>query len=118
MPVINRPEAEYTAQNQFGLREPGITHPDNPSYFRLKDNGNIEIMLDKGLGIIMDKVSRSITLIADDVKIITNDKNGLKWNDLSFNYKATSYSEPAFLRLGPDDFKSMYSGFEDFLKEE
>lgn len=116
MASIDRPDNQLKDSNMFGLRETGITHPDTPGFIRLKDNGDIEIIAEEGLGIIINRMHKSITLIADDIKVITNDKNGFKWNDLSFNYKATSYREPVFLQLGPDDFKSMYSGFEDFLK--
>lgn len=112
---VNRPETLYAAKNEFSQREVGLTHPDWPSFFRLTNKGNAEIVCAPGLAIIMDATNKSITFIADDVKFITNDKNGLKWNGLSFNSKATTFNEPTFLQLDTNEFSSMYTGFEDFL---
>lgn len=112
---IGRPTLHLNAITKFDDREVGITHPDKPSYFRLTDKGTVEAVCKPGLGIFMNPQNNSITVVADDVRFITNDKNGLKWNDLSFNPKATIGTEPSFVKMTDVDFQSIYAGFEDYL---
>lgn len=97
----------------FGIREVGLTHPDVFSYIRLADNGDIQIMVDEGVGIILSHAQKSIILVGDQVKILSRENEGLKWNDLAFNPKATKFSEPAFLHIKQS--RSLYEGVEDFV---
>lgn len=117
MEQVNRPYNYLNSLNSYSNREVGITHPDNMSYVRLTDKGVVEIVACPGLAILMNPINKSITLIADDIRMITNDKNGLKWNDLSFNSKGTSSTEPTFMQLEASDFKGIYEGFDDYLKD-
>lgn len=102
-------------QDFFGNREVGLNHPDVNSYVRLKDNGDIEIMANEGLGIILRPAKNSILIYADHVKIMTKEQDGLRWNSLSFNPMATSYNEPTFVKQIATDFHNTYKGVEHFL---
>lgn len=112
---INRPNLYMNSLNRFGHREVGLSHPDQNSYIRLTDQGTVEVICSPGLGMIMNPTNNTITFTADDIRFLTNDKNGLKWNDLSFNPKATIGTEPSFVKMTDSDFHSMYAGFEDYL---
>lgn len=103
-------------QAQFGAREVGLTHPDLPSYIRLGDNGQIMIMADQNVGIILDPIQKTITLVGDRVKFLTKEDGGLRWNQLAFNPKATKYSEPTFKMLS-DQVGGAYDGISDFLED-
>lgn len=88
--------------NKFLRREPGLTHPDMPSFMRLRDNGDIEIMAAEGLGIVLNARTMSITLVADHIKFMTRHEDGLRWNDVSFNDRAVSFNEPTFIRFNKE----------------
>jgi len=84
-------------QNKFGEREVGITHPDKHGFIKIADNGDIQIMAAEGLGIIISASQRCIFLVGDVVKFLTKEDEGLRFNNLAFNAKATTYSEPALI---------------------
>lgn len=103
-------------QEKFGLREVGITHPDGPAYIKLADNGDIHIVGTEGLAVIMHPQNKSITFVADSVRFLTKEEDGLRWNKLSFNSQATKYTEPAFVSYEEDDYQNLYRGLDDFLE--
>jgi hypothetical protein len=103
-------------QDRFSEREVGITHPDVSSHVRLKDNGDIEIISGEGLGIVFNRKDRSMTFFADSVRMLTRDDDtGLRWNKLAFNPKATTYDQPAFIRLVESDLPNIYRGVGQFF---
>ena len=103
-------------EETFGAREVGLTHPDHDGFIRITDRGDVEIFSKPGLGIIMHSSNNSISFVADSVRFLTKDQDGLRWNNVAFNPKATTYSEPSLLPYDPEDASatSMYEGFEDY----
>ena len=89
----------------FSEREVGLTHPDLSSFIRLNDYGDIEIFAAPGVGIIISARSKSISLFADSIKL-NSKEDGLKWNSYSFNYAASSYSEPTLVKINPKTIHS------------
>lgn len=117
MERYNRPAHLVNQQDKFGGREVGINHPDNSSFFKIKDNGDLEFVVGDGLGMIFHAARRTITIFADNIKFMTNEDAGLRWNNFSFNAKATNYSEPAFIKYTEDDVKvDLYDGIEYYLE--
>lgn len=102
-------------QNEFSEREVGLTHPDKFSFIKLADNGDIHIMAQDGVGIIISASQECIFLVADTIKFLTKEEEGLKWNKVSFNHKATSYQEPSLV-YPKKDSNNIYSGISQFLE--
>lgn len=114
MAIFSRPSEIIRKQNKFNNREVGLTHPDNNSFIKVSDNGDISIMSQDGLGIIISYAQNCIFLVGDNVKFLTKEDEGLRWNGLAFNPKATTYSEPAF--IFPKKQKAgIYDGLSDFI---
>ena len=111
---FNRPYDLLSKQSKFGGREVGVTHPDVFSFIKLADNGDIQIMAQDGLGIIISASQHCIFLVGDTVKFLTKQDEGLKWNKLAFNPKATKYSEPAFI-FPKNQTSGLYDGINDFI---
>ncbi len=111
---FNRPFDLLAKQSKFGGREVGLTHPDIFSFIKLADNGDIQIMAQDGLGIILSSSQHCIFLVADNIKFLTKEDEGLKWNKLAFNPKAVKYSEPAFI-YPKAQTSGMYEGTTNFL---
>ena len=102
----------------FSDREVGLTHPDIASFIRLNDYGDIEIFASPGVGIVISARSKSISLFADDIKL-NSKEDGFKWNRYSFNYAASSYSEPTLIKINPKTIHSAnnkVSYYLDFAK--
>lgn len=116
--MFQRPAEILTQQNHFSQREVGLTHPDNPSFVRLRDNGDIEVFASEGLGFVLHRQSRSISFIADNIKFHTKTDQGLRWNRLAFNSKAMTYSEPAFIEMKDDNMHQLYKGSQDYFPPE
>lgn len=113
-----RPGSEQVdAQNRFGDREVGITHPDVPGFIRIRDNGDIELIAGDGLSLIFNKATNSITLVADHINFITKD-NGLRWNKKLFNGQATKYNEPTFMVADDLSSRSLYRDVDYFLNDD
>ena len=91
---FERPVGLIQRESNFSSREVGLTHPVMASYIRLADNGDIHIMANQNTGIIISPSKDTILLVANSVKLLTNDEDGFKWNTLSFNPHATLYTEP------------------------
>ena len=114
MAFEEKPYAQINKANKFGLREVGINHPDTTSFIKLSDNGDISIMAQDGLGIIISYAQNCIFLVGDNVKFLTKEDEGLRWNGLAFNPKATTYSEPAFI-FPKKQTAGIYDGLSDFV---
>lgn len=112
---FQRPFDVAAQRNRFSSRDVGLTHPDNGSYIKLCDNGNIEIMSGPAFGIILDASSRSINVYADSLIVHTKEIDGFRWNRLSFNSRATKYTEPPFVETLIGDFTSLFNGVEDLV---
>lgn len=114
MTTFQQPTNILSQQSKFSGRDVGITHPDNSSFIRIASNGNIFIMSQDNLGIIINSAQQSITLVGDTVKFLTNDDEGLLWNKLAFNSKASKYSEPTFI-FPKQQQSSLYAGVDHFV---
>lgn len=114
MADFSRPTEMIQKQNKYGLREVGLTHPDNDSFIKVSDNGDIHIMAADGLGIIISVAQHCIFLVGDNVKFLTKEDEGVRFNDLALNYKATTYSEPALI-YPKKQTAGIYDGMSDFM---
>ncbi len=113
--LFERPIGIIEKQSKFGGREVGLNHPDVPGYVKISDEGDIYIMADDNLGIIINKAKRTVFLVGNVVKFLTNDDDGLKWNQKVFNAYATDYSEPSLVE--PRNIKGMYDDIVNLVKE-
>ena len=113
--AFSRPILQIAQQNTFSNSEVGVTHPQHPSYVRLLDNGDVEIMAKDGVGIIMSAASHTITFVGHAVRFLTTDKNGIVWNRTAFNEQATTFNEPALFNLADTDLQQMFQGTENFI---
>jgi len=109
--------SKISQQDRYGMSDTGVTNPHTDAYIKLSVNGEVEIYAGNGTGIILNPDSRSITLMGDSIKFITNDEDGMRWNGMSFNSQATEYSEPALLPFEqgtrPNVFRDLNDYFED-----
>lgn len=105
-----RPNEMVTQQDQFSQSEVGLTYPGNNTHIRLRDNGDIELVADDNVMITMNAARRCITFVADQIKFLTSEDNGLRWNKLAFNPKATQYEQPAFLPFLDTHATDLYQG--------
>lgn len=106
---------ELKKRKTFSKREVGLTHPDTSAFVRLNDRGEIEIFAGEELGIIISPNSRSISIFADVVKIHTKEDDGLRWNNMSLNYAADVYNEPALLKTSEKEINSGFNYAEYYL---
>lgn len=113
--MFERPSEMVSKLNRFSGREVGLTHPDTDAFIKLSDTGDIEYVATDGLAIIMHPQNKSITFIADHVKFLTKDRDGLRWNKLSFNSKATKNTEPTFVTYEEDEVHNIYNDTDYFL---
>ncbi len=116
MTEYQRPSELLVQKNLFGSSEVGITHQTNPSFIKLCDNGDIEIMAAEGLGIVLHAANKSITIIADSIKLLTKE-DGLRWNDTHFNPNGSEWTEPALLKKDVDDMIGVFDGIDDYIGE-
>ncbi|HJS83581.1 MAG TPA: hypothetical protein VJ742_12180 [Nitrososphaera sp.] len=114
---FKRPIDWVHGRDEFSETEVGITHPDNNSFIRIRENGDIEIMAGEGLGIILSPSKKTINLVGDNVKFLTK-KTGLRWNEFAFNDRAVGYQEPTFLQTEYDEVKGFFEGVEHYLVDE
>lgn len=105
---------QLAQQNTFSTREVGVNHPDTPGYIRLTDQGDIQLMADDGLGIIINYKYRSITIMADTVRFQTTDNEGLAWNTNFFNPAATTFSQATLLPGTGANVKNVFDGTENY----
>ena len=113
--TFDRPTITVAQQDTYSNTEVGVTHPTNPSYIKLLDDGGVEIIVQDGLGIMLDAASGTITLMGHAVRFLTTDSNGLVWNRNAFNDQATTYTEAPLITLSDNDLSQMFAGVENFL---
>lgn len=94
-----------------------MNHPDMFSFMKLADNGDIEIMAAPGVGIIISAVTRSVTILADTLKIYTTEDDGIRWNNYSFNYAASDFTEPVLVPLRDYQKSPAYYGSEKNIND-
>lgn len=103
------------ARDLFSNREVGLVHPDTKAYVKLGDNGNIELICGNELGIIIDSYTRTVHIYGDSVVFHTKKSNGLRMNRLSFNQKATKYTEPTFVESEVSDMPGLFNGIDEIM---
>lgn len=107
---------QISKRKNFSEREVGFTHPDNSSFMRLSDAGDIEIFAAPGVGIVISAATRTISLFADNIRFHTKD-DGLKWNSMDFNYSANDYTEPALVNSNPENYNPAYINLSNMLDQ-
>lgn len=107
-------EKELTKRKKFSEREVGLNHPDNNSFLRLNDQGDIEIFAAPGVGIVISGKTKSISLFADSIKLNCKE-DGFKWNSYYFNYSASNFSEPTLVKINLKDIHTAQNGASYFL---
>ena len=106
---------ELSRRKNFSQREVGLTHPDNPSFVRLTDSGDIEIFSAPGVGIVINGSTKTISLFADNIKFFTKE-DGLKWNSMEFNHSATLFSEPALVSANDKSYNPAFLNMNHYIK--
>ena len=106
---------ELSRRKNFSQREVGLTHPDNPSFVRLTDSGDIEIFSAPGVGIVINGSTKTISLFADNIKFYTKE-DGLKWNSMEFNHSATLFSEPALVSANDKSYNPAFLNMDHYIK--
>lgn len=116
-PRINTVQADFVFnnRNEFSRREVGLNHPDNDSFLRLTDNGDIEIMAAPGVGIIISAVTRTVSILADTLKIYTTEDDGIRWNKMAFNYAGSNFTEPFLVPLGEFQKSPAYHDYQEYV---
>lgn len=115
---FKRPTQNYQNQNSYGPREIGLIHPDLSTFVRLNDAGDIEIVVDDGLAIVLHRKSKSITFVADSIKILTKEGDSIRWNNSNLNSRATDFTQPALLPLTVSEAPALYDGSEEYFLED
>lgn len=105
---------EMNKRKTFSQREVGLNHPDNPSFIRLTDSGDIEIFAAPGVGMVINGSTRTISLFADNIKFNTKE-DGLKWNSMEFNHSATLFSEPTFVSADEKSYNPAYLNMDYYI---
>jgi len=106
---------ELSRRKNFSQREVGLTHPDNSSFIRLTDSGDIEIFSAPGVGIVINGSTKTISLFADNIKFFTKE-DGLKWNSMEFNHSATLFSEPALVSANDKSYNPAFLNMNHYIK--
>lgn len=107
---------QISKRKNFSEREVGFTHPDNSSFIRLSDAGDIEIFAAPGVGLVISAATRTISIFADNIRFHTKD-DGLKWNSMDFNYSANDYTEPALVNSNPENYNPAYINLSNMLDQ-
>lgn len=113
---FKRPIKAVQQREQFSDTEVGITHPHVPGFMKISDNGDVEMWASEGLGMVFHPANRSVTIVADTVKFLTKEQDGLRWNQMSFNYQADKFEEPGLMPFEEREIHNIYRGIEDFLE--
>ena len=106
---------EIKRRKEFSNREVGINHPDNNSFLRVTDAGEIEIFACPGVGIVINSNTRSVSIFADNIKFYSRDDDGLRWNGMSFNPASDMYNEPALIKTNSFSNNPAYHNATHFL---
>jgi len=117
--TFESPLSNIANQDVFGQREVGLTHPDVQGFIRIRDDGDIEIIADAGVAIIMHRRNETMTIVADRVNFMTRNHDGLRWNHVLFNRSATKYNQPTFIAMSDttQGAYDMFEGIDIFLKD-
>lgn len=107
---------QINKRKNFSAREVGLTHPDNSSFIRLNDSGDIELFAAPGIGIVISAATRTISLFADNIRFHTKE-DGLKWNSMDFNYSANDFTEPTFIKSNPEEYNPAYINISTLLNK-
>lgn len=107
-----------SSQDTFSANDVGLTNPYNDNFIKLGENGIIEIYAGNGTGIILNPNARSITFTADSIKFMTNKEDGMRWNDMSFNSQATSYTEPPLIPYEQETRPNAFRDLDDYLEDD
>lgn len=102
-------------QNKYQSTEVGLTHPNWPSFIKLRDTGEIEIFAGEGCSIVLTPQTKTITFIADQVKFITKENDGLRWNQKKFNSNATTYEQPSLISIPTSEMYNPFKGVFEVL---
>jgi hypothetical protein len=114
MATFGRPNEALFQKSKYSPTEVGLTHQSTPAYIRLCDNGDIEIMAGEGIGLVLHAANKSVTIIADSIKMMTRE-DGLRWNDHHFNPNGSEWTEPALLKKDLDQMRGVFDGIEDYI---
>jgi hypothetical protein len=106
---------EMDIRKTFSQREVGFNHPDNSSFIRLTDAGDIEIFATPGVGIIINGTTKTISFFADNIKFHSKE-DGLKWNSMEFNHSATTFSEPALVEANHKSYNPAFMNMDHYIK--
>ena len=106
---------EIGRRKSFSPREVGLTHPDNSSFIRLNDAGDVEIFSVPGVGIVISGATRTISIFADNIRLHTKE-DGLKWNSMDFNYSSDSFAEPTLTKSNPDHYNPAFANMDFFIE--
>jgi hypothetical protein len=106
---------EIKRRKEFSNREVGLNHPDNKSFLRISDSGEIEIFACPGVGIVINSNTRSVSIFADNIKFYSRDDDGLRWNSMSFNPASDMYNEPALIKTNSFSNNPAYHNATHFL---
>ncbi len=104
-----------TTNDRFDLHDVGLTHPDNNSFVKIDGSGRIYLMAGPNMGIVLDPVSQTVSLIGDTIKVVSKEDEGFKWNNVSFNPRAVSYAEPTFT-YSKEVINHLYDDVDRFLQ--
>lgn len=117
--VYEMPWKEIEQQDYFREREVGLKHPDNNSFVRIRDGGEVEIGSGDSTAIILNPRNSSVTIFADHVKFVTKHDQGIRFNHLTLNEAATHFDEPALLEVDDiNDGYDVYKGVEYYLQSD
>lgn len=105
---------ELKRRNQFSRREVGLNHPDNESFIRLNDDGDIEIFAAPGVGMVISATSKTISLFANKIRFFCSE-DGLRWNNFNFNYSAIDYSQPTLVQINTKSIHTAQNDAQHYL---
>ena len=107
---------QLSIEDRFSLDEVGLTHPNTNAYVKLCNDGSVEIYAGNDTGVFMNPNTKTITFMADKVKFITNNENGICWNDKELNSQATSFTEPALVPIESRPENGAYRDFSNYIR--
>lgn len=117
MARFDRPHDNQAKVDNFGLNEVGLNHRETPAYFRFRDNGDVELVMNDEVAIIMSASTNSITLVCDELRILTKDGDSIRWNNKRFNSAATNYTQPALFEVDTDTQAMLYGEAEQYYDD-
>lgn len=98
---------------KFGDDEVGISHKENGSHVKIRDNGTIDIFASASLGIRLDPTNQSINIIAKKVSINTQNydlqtnPSKFKLNSQPIDIDQVEVRDAEVGQIYSDEFKSL-----------